>query len=266
MEGRRRLHWIAALTLIALLATTGAAWAQLKVTAQPLHGWDYGLERFENGNLQIWLGNWTPFYIQLDTFDDVLVTDACGPGTSTKWAGNFTVGMGYEDTNGDPGGTGFRDTEDWTLVECNPTGPGQYVPWNCPTCAFTRSVDDDVWVPGTCTGSTCRSELVNEFFVNLDANCDGAPDTALPDTGLCVYWEAYTLPPNHADYVPWAGNLQVRVDDGGGDKTLNATVFYGPNAVALRRLNAQPAVSGAAILATLAGLSAAGLLLRRRIR
>jgi len=264
MKSSRKLYRAAVIAVIVLAVTTGAAWAQLKVTAQPLNGWDYGAERFENGALQLWLGNWSPFYLQLDTFDDTLVSDACGAGTSTKWAGPFTIGMGHEDTNG---GTGFQETRDWTLVECNPTGPGQYVPWNCPTCVFSQTVADDVQTPGGCTGSTCASELVNEFFVNLDANCDGEVDTPLPPSGLCVYWEAYTLPPFDPDYVPWQGNLQVRVNDGGGDKTLNVNFFAGPNAVTLRELAAIPAASGPALLAALgglAGLAAAGLYRRRK--
>jgi hypothetical protein len=265
MKDKRILSLSLVFVLVALLLTASVVFAQLKITAQPLSAWDWVTNRYENGNVNLWTGHWEPTYVQFATFDDNLVTDACGAGKSTKYAGPVLLGLGNLDTNG---ATGFTKTRDWKYVECPPGD--QLVPsaWNCPTCVLQRNVSDVVDT-GACTGSTCAKELLNEFFVNIDADCDGAPDATLPAGGLCLYWEGWVPGPSDPGFTGWwAGNLQARVNVGGGDKTLNFAVA-GPNAVTLRLLSARSAMPWAAYglaLLALVGIGAVGLVYRRRMR
>jgi len=267
MKGRQILILSLVFVLVALALTAGVVFAQLKVTAQPLNAWDWVTNRFENGNANLWVGRWEPMYVQFDTFDDNLVADACGAGTSTKYAGTAVLGLGNLDTNG---ATGFTKTKDWQLVLCNPAGPlsnPQYVPFNCPTCVLQRNVADLVGV-GSCSGSTCAKEILNEFFVNIDANCDGTPDApGIPAGGLCLYWEAWSPGPSDPGFSGWwAGNLQARVNVGGGDKTLNFKVA-GPNAITLRGLAASSSAPAFAIgLVVLVAAGMLGLVYRRRVK
>jgi hypothetical protein len=268
MKSKRILFLSLVLVLIALLLTASVVFAKLKITAQPLNAWDWVTNRYENGNANLWMGHWEPMYVQFDTFDNDLVADACGAGTSTKYAGTALLGLGNLDTNG---ATGFTATRYWRLTVCPPPDQGQPPPavW-CPTCILQPNplISDKVDT-GACTGSTCAKELLNEFFVNIDTNCDGTPDEQIPASGMCLYWEAWSPGPSDAGFSGWwAGNLQARVNVGGGDKTLNFSVA-GPNAVALRLFAARTAVPGVAYgfaLVALVGVGAVGLVYRRRMR
>jgi hypothetical protein len=268
MKGKRILFLSLVLVLIALMLSGGVVLAQLKVTAQPLNAWDWETDRYENGNVNLWTGHWEPMYVQFDTFDNELVANACGAGTSTIYAGTAQLGLGNLDTNG---ATGFTQTRDWRLTVCpppDPTPPGfdpNPAVW-CPTCILQQLISDKVDV-GACSGSTCAKELLNEFFVNIDTDCNGTPNEAIPATGMCLYWEAWTPGPSDQGFTGWwAGNLQARVTVAGGDKTLNFNVA-GPNAVTLRGLAATSSVPAFAIgLVVLVAIGAVGLVYRRRIK
>jgi len=75
------------------------------------------------------------------------------------------------------------------------------------------------------------------MFINLDPDCDNSQGDAvnpIPAGGLCFYAEAQ---PPAGDSIPWAGNLQARIEAGSGDKTVNFSV-RGPNAVTINSFTA----------------------------
>ena len=88
----------------------------------------------------------------------------------------------------------------------------------------------DVVTP--CTTGNCTDEIVTTFKLSMDLDCDGTIDPPFaPAGGLCMYWAA-SKPPSTPPF--WSGNLQVRVNDGGGDKTLSFNDLRGPNAVSMQ--------------------------------
>jgi hypothetical protein len=123
-------------------------------------------------------------------------------------------------------------------------------------CEVTSS---DVVTP--CATGNCTDEIVTTFKLSMDLDCDGTIDSPFaPAGGLCMYWAASK--PASSPPV-WSGNLQVRVNDGGGDKTLNFNELRGPNTVGLQRFGGasaavnSPAVVLGALLLGLTGLALA---------
>ena len=136
--------------------------------------------------------------------DNVETPNACGPGTSTDWAGELTMGLGNVDTTG---GWGFQESRNWTLVHCDRNGDGNFnvtdlrlpldeteplydfIEWSgVTTDTFRTVVMDD---PQTCTTGNCATELITTMFINLDSNCDGdLSDENIPAGGICFYAEA----------------------------------------------------------------------------
>lgn len=278
--GRRRVAISMVLVAIGILLLATAAYADVKLTAA-LMSWDDGANKWENGNLTMWLNSDPqPFSEELG-FDNDEVPDACGPGTSTKWAGAIALGHDHLDDNG---AAGFQSTQDWYAVDCTsfsqlhntqkyPTDAQKLI-------ACTPDNGDNVIdgceilsqdVVGPCTpAGRCQEEITTTLQGNLDANCDGTIDdptieALVNNNSLCFYWEAVKPPlPGPGDPV-WTGNIQSRITSGGGDKTINFGTVLGPNAVTLAGMSATSEISVNIILIMVA-MAIVGLLLGLGLR
>ncbi len=270
----RRILAVALMATALLLVTLGVANAALQTT-NVLRSWDDGLNRYENGNLTMWLNDSIqPFYTQL-AWDNKPHADACGTGTSSVWAGDATIGLYHTDNNPD-GAPGFQSSQDWALVKCSTFTTNKYptpadILTTCvagtpggPTdggCVLIGSADNTV----NCTTGNCTDEIETKFHVNTDLNCDGTQDAAFANAGdLCMYWGAV----KPAAITPaWGGNIQVRYGTGaGGDKTINFNQLLGPNAVSVSQLKAVAEASSSSFAAWAGAmlLAAAALFLWRR--
>lgn len=237
----------AALFLLLSILSLGIAQADLKAT-NVVYAWDIVQQKYQNSNVSIQFnGMWESFWHELD-FDNDPWPDACGPGTSTKWAGNMYYGL-YHTDNNPAGAPGFQETRHWELVDCDRNGDGKFniqdlsvspptyrVTWaTCTTNpGYCRLISQDV--PTPCSTGNCLDEIVTTFFINLDLDCNGTIDQPLPPAGLCFYAES-RVPPPPAPNPMWAGPLQARISTVGGDKTVNFQLE--PTAVKLLSFTAQ---------------------------
>jgi len=287
MKNKRALTLGMTLLLVASFALAGIASADIELLA-PLHAWDHDAARFENGNATLWFDPlvWVSFFEQLsfdsDAFDtgpyDTYVppADQCPAGDKlTPYAGVVEIGL-YHTDNNPAGAQGFQETRGWALVDCDRNGDGLVngddlslappTAWTPVTGVVLAQVGTADEVLADYCGGNCADEIVNRFFVNLDPDCDGTANVNVPTDRVCLYWEAQPPDTTAPDYIAWVGNFQARINDGGGDKTLNFKL-YGPTAVAVRSFQASAvAPLGLALAAALGGLGAAGLMLRRRTR
>lgn len=255
--------------LALLLMVNSIAFGALKLTAV-LRSWDDAAGRYENGNLTLYLdGQPHPFYEELG-WDNGQVTDACGPGTSTTYAGTAEFGI-YHTDNNPAGAKGFQSTDDWSLVPCSVFDTKKYpdpgdilAVCDDPLDLECQIIDQDT-VDSTVCGGNCENEIVTHVSLNLDTDCDGNIDPGFTDT-MCLYWTA-EKPPFPADTY-WGGNIQARINDGGGDKTLNFNQILGPNAVTVQSLIANPAfnVSLLAVMAVALLMMGTAVVLLRRTR
>ena len=252
MQKSKVLRWgLLGLIAFALLFVFSAqsAMAEIKST-DAFYVWDRDTNKFVNSNAGLWLDPewWVPLIHQI-SFDKKDYPAACG---DTPWAGELTMGLGSVDTTG---GAGFQQSQHWTLVHCDRDNDGDFdgddlseellvgeylynfIEWKPGGTEVTtdtfRTVDEDE--PLSCGTGNCTTELVTTMYINLDNDCDGELDAEIPAGGLCFYAEAQ--PPDISQPY-WDGNLQVRISDGGGDKTVNFQVA-GPNAVSLVNFSAQ---------------------------
>lgn len=275
---KRRAVPVALVVAAVLAMTLGVAQADLKFTAV-LHAWDDGKARFESGNATIVLdGTREPFYQVID-FDNDPHANACEAGTSSAWAGDAEIGLYHVDNN-PAGGKGWQSTQGWSLVKCSifddpkkkyalpadilyscdPDSPAcQLIPKN--GIRFDREV--------ACTSGNCSTEIVTDFNLNFDLNCDGKLDAEFSDKGgICLYWEA-VKPPKEPTY--WSGNFQARAGILGqgftGDKTINFDI-QAPTAVRIGNFVATANVGLASVLAWIAAalLGGAALFLTLRKR
>jgi hypothetical protein len=257
---RRQIPLLVALGLLLLLAVA-VAHADLKATAV-VYAWDIKALKYQNSNVIIdFDGSWVPFVHELN-FDNDVVTQTCPSGLSTKWAGTMYYGLYHEDDAPD-GGAGFQQTRDWQLIECDRDGDDDFDGGDLalqPPYSVTLYTPDSMCImtPGevcqlieqdrviTCTVGNCKTEIETEFFINLDADCDGTPDVPIPPSGLCFYAEAKT-PPNPPDpytYPFWSGPLQARISTVGGEKTVN----FKPQPTAARLSSFQATAGDGAVL------------------
>jgi hypothetical protein len=242
---------------VGLFLVTDTAVAELKTTHW-VDAWDFDanpVPQYAHSNVSvIFNGSWVPF-LHLKDFDTrVKVTDtytttvnSCTI-TGTVWAGTMYYTLGHTDTTGE---RGFQETARWRLLDCDFTGDGKYdgddrkifppggtinidnpnpgPPYpgqdiaeckpNDPVCNL---ISRDV-ISG-CNNNTCSDYIVTTFFLNLDPDCDGNPDFPVVTTGtLCFYAEART-PLLAEGEGAWQGNLQTRITEAGGDKTVNFSV------------------------------------------
>jgi len=234
---------------------TQSAKADIKATA-PFYAWDRTDEQFKNSNIDLWLDPewWIPLIHEFNNDNDPYL-NACGT-SSSIWAGELILGLGHVDTTG---GAGFQASRNWTIVECDRNGDGNFnnadlsVPVNegAPLYGFREwsGINDPLTfhlisrdVETNCTTGNCATELLTTMFVNLDPDCDNIPGHAtdptydIPPGGLCFYAEAQ---PSALGSLNWEGNLQARIEAGGGDKTVNFSV-RGPNAVTINSFTATP--------------------------
>ncbi|MCU0509782.1 MAG: hypothetical protein MUC34_15620 [Anaerolineae bacterium] len=280
---RRRYLAVALMALALILVTMGAVSADLKPTAI-LNSFDDGSGKYENGNITMWLNNSPqPFYTGID-FDNDTHLDACGPGTSTKWAGDTFVSLYHEDNN-PQGAPGFQSTVpgSWKIVKCSAFDAAGY---KYAQPADTLATCDEAGSPAI--GKSCvlrgskdtlvvynsgnrYSEIETSFHLTVDTNCDGTVDEPFASNlnDLCLYWEAVKPPKTPANQA-WGGNIQVRYradnDTSGGDKTINFNELLGPNAVSMASLGAVAEANSAslAMWAGAMGLAAAALWLWRK--
>ena len=287
MSGRRLLAIALMVGAIALL-TLGVANAAL-ITTNVLRSWDDAANRYENGNLTMVLNNDPqPFYTQLD-FDTNLHADACGVGTSSRWAGDAVIGL-YHTDNNPLGAEGFQSSGHWELVKCSTFIDNKYpapedVLAECVVGDPGSAADKGCVLMGApdnvvaCTTGNCLNEIETKFHVNIDPGdgvdpataCDGTIDapfagiwSANPTSNnLCLYWDAEKP---SASGPLWGGNVQVRYGTGvGGDKTINFNNLLVPTAVNISSLKATVATDGSALAwAGAMLLAAAALFLWRR--
>lgn len=239
-----------------LLLVAGGAFAQWKVTNVP-NAWDDGQNRWENGNMTMFL-NATPepfYYDFTNEFDTTTVANACTGPLSTRYAGTGSISL-YHTDNNPSGAQGFQSTGNWSLVKCSALLATPQVKFPAPadilyTCTADNADGDidrceiitqDV-VDATQCGGNCQDEIVTTLKVNFDTDCNGVLDTVPTNfaSDVCLYWTSVKPAFPAASY--WGGNIQVRISAGGGDKTLNFTGLKGPTAVKLRRMAAQAAAS-----------------------
>lgn len=237
--------WLLILLVLAtLMIITGAASAEWVLTNN-LNSWDNGANRWENGNVALWLNsNPQAFYHEIvssnqDEFNGTTVPDACGTGNSTVYAGTAEIGLYHTDNSN--GAAGFQSTDNYQLVSCDLDQSGGSNDSETPnTVLYTCTTDNNDGVIGRCeiankdtvnncnTGN-CQDEITTMISINLDSDCDGNLDNGF-DTDVCLYWTA-EKPPFVAPF--WTGNFQARITDAGGDKSVNFDVL-GPTAVNLQ--------------------------------
>lgn len=286
---RRRLLSIVLTAAAIVLLTLGVANAAL-VTTNILRSWDDGTNRYENGNLTMNLdNNRQPFYTQLD-FNTDLHADACGPSTSSQWAGDAVIGL-YHTDNNPAGAQGFQNSGNWELVKCSTFLTNKYpapadILAKCVAAAPGDPTDKGCVLTGApdqivpCSTGNCTDEIETHFDVNIDpgdgvnpaTRCDGTIDAPFAGVwssnpsanDLCMYWDAQK--PGAVTPV-WGGNIQVRYGTGvGGDKTINFNDLVIPTAVNVSLLKAT-AEGNRGSLAAVAGamlLGAAALFVWRR--
>lgn len=284
---RRKLLIGGILVTLGLLLVSVVVFAEVDVKA-PLAAYDDASGRWENGNTVIYLDGTTQPFSERLQFDGTAYPDACGPGTSTPWAGTLTVVHDHTDTNG---AQGFQDTVNAWAIDCTSYSAGNTTQkYPDPSDMLVECVADnnDGAISGCevithndivpCTpANRCQDAIQSELQGNLDQDCDGNIDDAtiadlVANDNLCFYWEAVKPPmPGPGDPV-WGGNIQSRITaGGGGDKTLNST-FAGPNAIKILNFAAQETFSGTSMVSTILlivgmlALGIGGLFLLRRSR
>lgn len=238
----------------------------------------------------MWLNDQRQPFCTVVDFDTDLHPDACGLGTSSRWAGDAVIGL-YHTDNNPPGAQGFQDSGNWKLVKCSTFGANKYpaaadVLATCVAANPGDPTDEGCVLIGSpdvvvnCSTGNCTNEIETKFHVNIDpgdgvnagTKCDGTIDapfagswSAKPSANnLCLYWDA-KKPAKVSPY--WGGNIQVRYGTGvGGDKTINFNQLLGPNAVSISQLSAVAEANGFSLAATAAAmiLAAAALFVWRR--
>ena len=167
------LRWgLLGLIAFALLFVFSAqsAMAEIKST-DAFYVWDRDTDKFVNSNAGLWLDPtwWVPLFHQID-FDKKDYPAACG---DTPWAGELTMGLGYEDTTG---GAGFQQSQNWTLVHCDRTGDGNF---DGDDLSMPLEVGEDLygfieWTPGGTGVTTDTFRTVGEIDDELSCG-----------TGIC---------------------------------------------------------------------------------
>jgi hypothetical protein len=249
------------LALIGLISSAGVVRAELTATGV-VWAWDIAQNKYQNSNVIInWYdGSWVPFWhaMTFDAFPWLGDPNPCTPGTTT-WAGLMYYGVYHED-NAPAGAPGFRQTRNWSLVDCSRDGdqdfdnadlartPPDYRlilaecrysldPLHDPHCTL---VTEDVVTP--CTTGNCATEIITTFMINLDTDCDGNLDAGYDIWSgnalrVCFFAEAQ-VPTWPTGGPMWGGPLQGRISTVGGDKTVNFSPQ--PLSVELAAFTAKP--------------------------
>jgi len=255
-----------------MLTAAGIAFADLKAVHW-VDGWDEKSKQFAHSlNDVTFDGHWVSFLHELDFDNDPYVqtnpaypASACplSPTLTTKWAGVMEFGL-YNVDNSPDGAPGWQESREWQLVACDRDGDGDFdnkdlkvqpmtnvVPY---TGATLTVITKDLTTG--CTKGNCKYEIVTTIFINTDSECDGNQNTDIPAGGLCFYAEAETPVIAEGSLLLWGGNIQTRINTGGGDKTVNFHVLGAPGtAVTLASFTARPVAHWPAAL-TLQGLLA----------
>lgn len=283
--------------IVSLLMIATAVFAEFNPgTGSSFGSWNDIDAQWQNGNIVMELpgdDGVQPFLVKLG-FNNNVVTDACGPGTETKWAGYLTLAHEHEDNDPD-GAPGFGNTGNWQAVKCSdlnvsgPTGDvriptGDTIFGTCTDGAADPTkigscevIEKDVIV--ACTTGNCKTEIQTTLQGNLDTDCNGLidrnePGNPLPDftldsqgrpDDLCFYWTAVKPPFD----TTWKGNIQSSVEGLSGESTINFSDQFVPTAISLIEFAAEPSPlgpsMGMAVLLPLGllGLAASVLLWRR---
>jgi len=294
----RKIALILVLVVVSMLMIVSAVFAQINPGNSFMGAWDDGTGGWTQGNAAIDLpgiDGKEPFGSVL-AFNNTPVEGACGPGTSTIWAGALLLAHDYED-DAPAGARGFGNTSDWLIVSCDAVNPSNTTnDVRIPTgddiiasCAVGDGqppfagceVDQNRWnevVPCSTAGCNVESEIQTLVYGNMDADCNGLidrnedadPNNNIPVGGngypndLCFYWQAEKPPADTA----WSGPLQSSIEGlEGGESTVNFTLV--PTAISLVNFAASDSPIGPSmgmvILMPLGllGLAAAFLLWRR---
>jgi len=291
---------IVTLVVVSLLMLATAVFAQINPANSFFGAWDDGTGGWTQGNAAMEIpgvDGVEPFGARLD-FNNTPVADACGPDTSTIWAGALRLAHDYED-DAPAGALAFGDTSDWMIVSCDAVNPNNTTnDVRIPTgddiiasCAVGDGlppyagceVDINHWNEVVACGTgpdSCNvaSEIQTIVYGNMDADCNGLidrnedadPNNDIPVGGngypndLCFYWQAEKPPADTA----WSGPLQSSIEGlEGGESTVNFTLV--PTAISLVNFAASDSPIGPSmgmvILMPLGllGLAAAFLLWRR---
>lgn len=255
-----------------MLAAAGIAYADLKATHW-VDGWDEKSNQFAHSlNDVTFDGHWVSFLHELDFDNDPYVQTnpaypqyACPalPTLTTKWAGVMEFGL-YNVDNSPDGAPGWQESREWQLVACDRDGDGDFDNKDLKVQPMTNVVP---YTAGTltvitkdlstgCPTGNCKYEIVTTIFINTDTDCDGNQNTDIPAGGVCFYAQAKTPVAAVGSPYLWEGNIQTRINTGGGDKTVNFHVLGAPaTAVTLASFTAKPVAHWPAAL-TLPGLLA----------
>ena len=100
-------------------ATAALRWAVTEI----VHSWDDAKQRYENGNVQMYLdGTWQPMHDDFfsknqDEFDTTDYPNSCPGGLSSDFAGEADFALDHTD-NAPEGAEGFQSTRNWYLADC----------------------------------------------------------------------------------------------------------------------------------------------------
>jgi hypothetical protein len=177
----------------------------------------------------------------------------CGGNPGTEWQGYMWYGLYHED-NSPLGALAFTATRDWSLVNCDLDGDGDFDNADLSTWPINRELytplsecrwyTDTVNPPAECTliyddhvfncdTGNCLTEIRTKFLINLDQDCNHAIDVPIPPGGVCFYAEAR---PAIDPFPVWGGNPQARIFTAGGEKTVNFRIE--PTGIDLASLDA----------------------------
>jgi len=269
-----------------IFLTTSPTSAELATTSV-VYAWDEDQNKYQNSLLEVYFdGGWVPFLHEIgeDQFNTTLFVSPT-LNANTRWAGTMDYAVYYTD-NSPAGAQGFRTTRRWSLVWCDraqkkatdplpPDGDFTGDDLNAPnpfqyynsflienlTVIFQNRVD------ATQCGGNCQDELVTRLFVSLDKDNDGTIDASYRVGNtlagavrkICFYAEAQKPIVTTGDI--WGGNLQARISDNGGDKTVNFHANYAtPSAVTVSDFRANSARTNYVIAFATLGVLALGVL------
>lgn len=70
-------------------------------------------------------------------------------------------------------------------------------------------------------GGNCETEIVTTLGISLDKDCDGDLDADIPLSNVGLPLMCFFARAEKPNLDTWTGNIQTRITEGGGDKTVN---------------------------------------------
>jgi len=260
--------------VLLMLTAVGIAFADLKAVHW-VDGSDEKKNQFAHSlNDVTFDGHWVSFLHELDFDNDPYVqtnpaypeyTCPASPTLTTTWAGVMEFGL-YNVDNSPDGAPGWQESREWQLVACDRNADGKFdnkdlavqpmtdvVPYTGGTLTvITKDLTTD------CTTGNCKYEIVTTIFINTDTDCDGNQNTDIPAGGLCFYAESETPVIEEGSPLLWGGNIQTRINTGGGDKTVNFQIHEAATAAGISHFTARWGESRSQSVILWAAIGAAG--------